>query len=354
MQRVFFEPYGVNNPYQRLLSAALESAGFEATGSQRYWFIGELIRSRARVVHLHWLTVFFEKTDVVRASIGAALYVLQLLMIRLMRIQVVWTAHNLRAHERKYPRIDSFVTALTVRSADRILVHCEWGNKELLRAFPRLDAARVVVIPHPSYLGCYPNDVDGSEARSRIGIAGGQLVFLFLGAVREYKGIIELMEAYGAAGLDGDALLIIAGKPFSQELRQRIEGIVATLKGVRIDLRFIPDEEVQHYMNAADVVVLPYKHIFTSGAALLAMAFGKAVIAPRIGCMAELLDSAGAFLYDSGDPEGLMHCLQRATRERVRLADMGRHNFAQARALTWEDMAAHTASIYRDCLAGVK
>ncbi|WP_242482112.1 glycosyltransferase, partial [Trichormus variabilis] len=53
---------------------------------------------------------------------------------------------------------------------------------------------------------------------------------------------------------------------------------------------FVPSEKLQIYLNACDVVVFPYRDILTSGAVMLAMSFGRACIAPRKGCIAEVLD----------------------------------------------------------------
>ena len=49
-------------------------------------------------------------------------------------------------------------------------------------------------------------------------------------------------------------------------------------------LRYIPDAELQVWLRAADVVVLPFRDILTSGSAILALSFGRAVVAPALGC----------------------------------------------------------------------
>jgi len=54
-------------------------------------------------------------------------------------------------------------------------------------------------------------------------------------------------------------------------------------KRIKVFLDFIPDNDIQIYMNAADIIVLPYLDILNSGVAILAMSFGKPVIAPRTG-----------------------------------------------------------------------
>ncbi|MEZ4597387.1 MAG: glycosyltransferase [Chloroflexota bacterium] len=47
----------------------------------------------------------------------------------------------------------------------------------------------------------------------------------------------------------------------------------------------VPDDRMQVFLRAADVMVLPYRDVLTSGSAILAMTFGLPVVAPRIGCL---------------------------------------------------------------------
>lgn len=68
----------------------------------------------------------------------------------------------------------------------------------------------------------------------------------------------------------------------------------------------IDDFVLKDYMKAADVMVLPYRDIINSGSAILGMSFGKAIIAPHLGCIPEILKSEGGILYDPNDKNGLL------------------------------------------------
>jgi len=103
-------------------------------------------------------------------------------------------------------------------------------------------------------------------------------------------------------------------------------------------------------MNAADVVVLPYRHILSSGAALLAMSFGKPCIAPGIGCLADVLDASGAFLYDPKREAGLFESMQRAVEAGDLLGRMGAHNRERVLQWTWARAAEATKALYKRCL----
>jgi glycosyltransferase involved in cell wall biosynthesis len=113
---------------------------------------------------------------------------------------------------------------------------------------------------------------------------------------------------------------------------------------------FIPDDQIQLYMNACDVVIFPYRDILTSGAVLLAMSFGRACIAPRKGCIGEVLDDTGAFLYEIDDENGLMKAMKSALDKSSHLSVMGQHNRHLAEKYNWKHIAEMTNDIYRSCL----
>jgi glycosyltransferase involved in cell wall biosynthesis len=98
-------------------------------------------------------------------------------------------------------------------------------------------------------------------------------------------------------------------------------------------------------MSAADVLVLPFQDILTSGSALLAMSFGKPVIAPRMGCIPEIFDSKGAFLYNHNEKDGILKAIHQASL--VNLAVMGKYNYSLAKCFDWDVIAQKTCKLYQ-------
>ncbi|HOB32769.1 MAG TPA: glycosyltransferase family 1 protein, partial [Verrucomicrobiota bacterium] len=99
--------------------------------------------------------------------------------------------------------------------------------------------------------------------------------------------------------------------------------------------------------------VLPYKDVLTSGAVLLAMSFGRACIAPRLGTITDYLDDRGAFLYDANDPAGLSKALQEALEKSEQTETMGKHNLQKAEECSWNRIAQATVRLYqRDASEG--
>lgn len=60
-------------------------------------------------------------------------------------------------------------------------------------------------------------------------------------------------------------------------------------RGVHLDFRFVPDDEMNAMLELADVVVFPYREIDISGVLMTALRHGRPIIASRIGGFAELL-----------------------------------------------------------------
>ncbi|MEO1390975.1 MAG: glycosyltransferase, partial [Cyanobacteria bacterium J06634_6] len=187
-----------------------------------------------------------------------------------------------------------------------------------------------------------------AEARKALNIAESDFVFLFLGLIRSYKGVPELLAAFEK--LDNpNARLVIAGKVHEEdiELEDLLHQKASADQSIQFIPGFVPDEDIQIYMNAADTVVFPYRDILTSGAVLLAMSFGQSCVAPRIGCISETLDSDGAFLYDPQLDSGLLEAIQKSIRKRHELPRMGKHNMRLAEGYSWERVANMTQTIYR-------
>ena len=105
-------------------------------------------------------------------------------------------------------------------------------------------------------------------------------------------------------------------------------------------------------MNAADVVVLPFAQVLTSSRRLTpALSFGKPVIAPRMGCLPELLTDDLGILYNPGDPQALGRALE-AIRGRD-LVSMSQCAIQRVREYTLERFVDNTLKGIRlQCLCG--
>jgi glycosyltransferase involved in cell wall biosynthesis len=340
-----------DNPYQQLLAGHLGHLGIAAEElAPRIIFLPRLARrGRPDILHVHDATVFSPSPRLLGSAAIAIISIVQLAILKLLGVVIVWTVHDLKHHEKHAPTlVDRAVARILARMAGAIITHCH-SAKILAARELRCPRDRLFVIPHGNYIGAYANTVERGEARAELRIPPGRLVLLCFGLLRPYKGLACLIERFRGAG-DAGMHLIIAGKPVDAGLAEQIARQVSGMANVTYVPGYIPDDRVQVYMQAADAVVFAYRDILTSGTLVLAMSFGRACIAPRIGCIPDMLDEVGGFLYDAGSGDGLSDAIERA---RVSdLAAMGAHNLRVAESWSWDRVAAMTAEVYEWCRRG--
>jgi beta-1,4-mannosyltransferase len=340
--RALFFPVDRANPYQRSLAQHLAGLGVHIEGRRLRWRFPAETR-HADVAHVHW-TSALSTSEEWKFVLGYPSLGLQLILLRLRGQKVIWTVHNLEQHERSSRVRDWLISLLIGHLANALIVHGESAAKAVRRRL-MVPRRKIAVIPHGNYIDCYPNEVGRGEARRRLDLGENDIVGLFLGHIRPYKGVEGLIEVFGGLKKDRVAL-VLAGRPINEEIERRVARLAERDRRVRFHPGFVEDDRVQLFMNASDFVVFPYRDVLTSGAVVLAMSFGKACVAPRLGCIADTLDEQGAFLYDPANPEGLASALRMALTAADHLSEMGRYNRRRAEQWSWDRIAAATLAVY--------
>ncbi len=269
----------------------------------------------------------------------------RLIFLKFQGYQLVWTVHNTLAHECSSPLIEkSFRWFIRYLCSD-IIVMSEYSRQEFTRMYRR--TKRVHIIPHGNYIGSYPNQVSRVDARQKLGIAPQQKVLLYCGMVRRYKGIDHLITAFNKLQ-DSDVVLLIAGsRRYDPDLCAEIEQAAQIDSRILLRLEFIPDEDIQIYMNACDWVVLPYKKLLNSGSVLLALSFARPVIVPQRGAITELI-SDGKHGYSYFRDSDLGTALNRAlTTSSEQWKQMCSEAYALAQKYDWSKIGAQLYQIYQ-------
>ena len=337
------------NPYQGLLYGALGRLGVQVR------YLGELTRSHtvnllllpaqlawhrmagARVVHLHWVVTFTlpgaRRFPVLR-RLGQAWFLVWLRACRALGLRLVWTAHNVLPHEQVFAD-DVAARRALVQASDLVLAHsaATLAGLAALGAVPR----RSAVIPHG------PLHPAGPAAGLRPpGSAGGPCRFLFFGRVQDYKGVTDLLAAFAALPAGVPAELTVAGPCPDRQLHAQLRALAGGA-GHPVTLRLdrVPDGAVTALLATADVVVLPFRRVTTSGSAILALCHGRPLIVPDLPGLAGLPGSA-VLRYDGGIP-GLTRALTRlAVADPPTLAAMSAAALSYGARLGWPDIAQRT------------
>lgn len=339
------------NPYQKLLVDHLAKVGVQAQEVNcRIIFLPILLKQgKLNIVHLQSVHPFFLRPSRLMSMSNLVVFISQLVILRLMGIRIIWTVHDLKNHNNRHLKIDRFGTTLVAWLAHAIIAHCDAAKREVITALRLRNANKVFVVPHGNYISYYENKIDRSEVRKTLNTPHSSLIFLFFGWIRGYKGVLEMIDTFKQLH-SKEAQLVIAGKPWTEELEELIKQKIAGNDNIQFISGFVPDDQIQVYMNACDVVMFPYRDILTSGAVLLAMSFSRACIAPRKCCIAEVLDDSGAFLYDPDLEEGLLQAMNCAIQRQSNLLRMGEHNRRLAEQWSWNRVAEMTLKVYQQCL----
>ena len=348
--KIIYTPHFPDNPYQTLLHAECEKLGLRLEAAKGVWFLSRVLRRRPDLVHFHWLHPFYIGRTPLRSVLALGLFLLQWPLLRLSGARIIWTGHNLGDHEGRMHPAETLTMRLVSRAASRIIVHCPTAGERLLGRYPWIPAEKVAVVPHGSYIGVYPEGIGREAARRQLELPARNRVVLFLGEVRAYKGVVELAEAFSEPGAPARTELLIAGRVHDAGLQEALEARARSSPAIRLHLGYVPDDRIQLYMAAADVVATPFRAVLTSGSLILALSFGKAVIAPRVGCITDLANDAAGFFYDPEDPDGLAEALREFAEGPADTEAMGRTNRAIAESSNWPLIARLTREVYEQAL----
>jgi glycosyltransferase involved in cell wall biosynthesis len=336
----------VENPYWSILRSALGDVGvgFTSDVSQfgRRWLWAN--RSSIDVLHFHYVQQFYAYESTGARLRWVVRFARNLLLARAWGYRTVFTLHNLSPTYPLRPRwVDYWGHWVAANLTDSVIVHCNFARWALAERFRR--RKNVYLVPHPHFIGIYPNEVSREEARNRLGLSKEQTGFAFFGGIRPNKGIEALLDAFSR--LPGRNLrLLVVGKPwFPPEYVVELKESAQKDDRIRIIAEFVPADQVQIYLNASDVVVLPFASILTSSSTVLALSFGRPVVVPAMGCLPELVTEGVGWLYDPEDPDSLVHTLQECTE--VDLQSMGRRALDRVREFSWQEMADQTLAAYR-------
>lgn len=200
--------------------------------------------------------------------------------------KIVALVHNMIPHEPNV--LDKFLPPFFVKSMDGFMALSESVVKDIEKFDKRYCPKRFS--PHPIY-DHYGERLSRETALQMLNLPEGQRYVLFFGFIRAYKGLDLLLDAFADERLcQSNVKLLVAGEfygspePYLQKIKSlKIEDDVI------LHNDYIPDNEVNRFFSAADIVAQPYKTATQSGVTQIAFHFEKSMLVTNVGGLPEIV-----------------------------------------------------------------
>lgn len=347
MKVVMLPDYTEGNPYQKLLSKYLQQQGVDVIIPSGYRHVLPIFRlanpERPDIIHLHWPDPYFKGSNLFSKFLLGTKLLLDVGMCRFFGYRIVWTIHNLVRHDSKYYHVELFIYHLLSKLTHALIAHGKLAKVMISNAY-RVNMNKIKVIPHGHYKEVYGTLMNKEVACKMLDMPHDKKIFLSFGMVKPYKGLEDLINLWRTEDLGA---LLIAGKAQDEEYGKSIEQLIKDCPNIHFHNAFIEEEKVSVYFSAADVVVMAFKNILTSGSVLLALSFGKLTIAPRTGGIADLFPPDYPFLYNSSE-EFLSHLKRVSEQDTVPGISFSESELEQ---LSWGSIASQTKQLYEQVTA---
>ena len=238
--------------------------------------------------------------------------------------KLFYTCHNLKPHTNKNENLLRLYE-LIYSNAD--YVH-HLGNYSCDLLQPQYPNAHHIVIPHHIYDNVLSFSVSQQEARQRLHLPQDKKIILSFGKFRNNKErqfVLNIKNKCNHSplfgrGAGGEAFFLMPG--FYREtlhtwnpkklITRLYHTIRYKLKGIRFCNEAIPDELMQCYFCAADVVLIQRLDILNSGNLPMAFHAGKVVVGPDVGNAGQILCETGNFTFNPNNTESAIYALQGA------------------------------------------
>lgn len=266
-------PLPTTNPYVVMLNSSLAAI---PGVTLRYFSWRTALLGRYDVFHVHWPETLVTGGTTFKRAVRQVLFVAVLLRMRVLGIPLVRTAHNLELPQDISPIERALLRLADRRTALRITVNTATHVPEGLPA---------ETVIHGHYRDWFASYAEAATVRGRV---------TFFGAVRRYKGVQALVEAFReTAGRVDGLTLHVAGRPSSDALDRGLRAAAAGDVRIELRLAFLSDAELVREVGEAELVVLPYPEMHNSGGVLAALSLGRPVLVPDNGVNRELAEEVG-------------------------------------------------------------
>ena len=264
-------------------------------------------------------------------------------------------------------RLSSWVERTAYEGATGIVAVSDGMRKDILRAYPQIDPAKVSVVHNGIDLDAFRAADNPGLVRAN-GVDPDKRSVVFVGRITQQKGLPYLLKA--ARELPADVQLVLcAGAPDTPEILQVVTDLVAELRKVRDNVIWVEKHlsraELIAILSAATVFACPSIYEPLGIVNLEAMACGTPVVATATGGIPEVvahnetgilvpieqvMDGSGKPLDEAKFVADFAAALNQML-ENPKLEEFGAAGRRRVEQLfSWDSIAEQTIRVYRGAL----
>ncbi|MBO7179281.1 MAG: glycosyltransferase family 4 protein [Clostridia bacterium] len=224
------------------------------------------------------------------------------------KYKTVVTMHCLR---------DGFLNILSAKaiasSAHAVVLHSEYLKNRLLE----YGRSNGVHIEYPDFR---ESNCDKVKAREFFDLKPDIPVLACIGETRHDKGLDILLDSLN--GVTEPFQLLVAGRPVHFDEAYITERTKKYDENVHLLLKFLSEDELVFAMNAADIIVLPYRAVFNAASGPLGegVALEKCIVGPNHGNLGDTIKNNHlGYTFESEDKASLTDTLNNALKNNFKI-----------------------------------
>lgn len=303
MATIYEFPNWTTNPYTNMLLLEARARGWSVRGSAHFQTLMRELDTlnEGDVLHVQWTSPissgaarseFHRRIKTFSGSVGNA---------KRRGVKVIWTVHNLVAHDTSNHDLEVQLAKALATLADLVII-LNSHTVSAAEPFFSIPPSKVFHLPHPSYVGVYPPAMPRQEVEAHLGIPQGVRTIGFVGAIRPYKGVGDLLNAARVVAERLPRIGVVLAGATSEWAMKEVDGHVPHSLPLFRRHTQLSDDEIALWSSACDVIVLPYRGILNSGSLHLAATFGIPVVLPALPHLtAEYGDQEWITFFDDAD-----------------------------------------------------
>ncbi len=263
-----------------------------------YWCIKE----KPHLIHFHFFQI-------------PLLDLMTILFLRALDFSIVSSIHDILPLHVKYDsyRFSSSIYKLIYQYSTALNVHSNYVYSIITKSYPILKS-KIFITRLGNYLFFKSSmnnkwQLNKDQAKISIGLTDNEALILIFGTIKPNKRLDWVINSFKlVVEKYQHTKLVIVGSLQDRNIERELH--ITSKLGLKNNIIFrlekVSDRELFTYLTAADIVIFPYEYIYQSAGIIMAMSFGKTILATDVGSNSEMIQSGRTgFFVDMSKPEEL-------------------------------------------------